>query len=81
MTTPHPSIRVLRCPPSVPKILLDITKQNDNDSECLTPQRMLLNNIEVVEKVVLEELKKAKRTPSARKAEREKKVRTLMSMR
>ncbi|KAJ0566690.1 hypothetical protein HanIR_Chr06g0276431 [Helianthus annuus] len=47
----------------------------------LTPQRRLLNSIEIVEKVVMEELKRLKRTPAAEKAEREKKVRTLMSMR
>ncbi|KAG8371886.1 hypothetical protein BUALT_Bualt12G0009500 [Buddleja alternifolia] len=66
----------------VPRILLDITNQNDGESSsCLTPQKKLLNNIDTVEKVVTEELRKLKRTPSAKKAEREKRVRTLMSMR
>ncbi|KAI3908956.1 hypothetical protein MKW92_040074 [Papaver armeniacum] len=44
-----------------------------------TPQ--LLNSIDQVGKVVLEELLKMKRTPTAKKAERQKKVRTLMAMR
>ncbi|KAJ8534175.1 hypothetical protein K7X08_007499 [Anisodus acutangulus] len=66
----------------VPKILLDITNQDSSgDSDCLTPQRKLLNSIETVEKDVKEELHKLKRTPSARKQEREKRVKTLMSMR
>ncbi|XP_057505525.1 LOW QUALITY PROTEIN: protein POLYCHOME [Actinidia eriantha] len=66
----------------VPKMLLDITNQNAGESsDCLTPQKKLLNSIDTVEKVVMEELKKLKRTPSAKKVEREKRVRTLMSMR
>ncbi|XP_057768864.1 protein POLYCHOME-like [Salvia miltiorrhiza] len=73
-----------RCfPPSigkVPKILLDIT-HHKGGATCLTPQKTLLNSIDAVEKVVMEELRKMKRTPSAKKAEREKRVRTLMSMR
>ncbi|KAL6555425.1 negative regulation of ubiquitin-protein transferase activity [Orobanche gracilis] len=86
MISPHPTIGFRRCPPTigkVPKILLDITNnQNDGDSPaCLTPQKKLLENIDTVEKVVMEELRKLKRTPSAKKAEREKRVRTLMSMR
>ncbi|CAA0805898.1 Protein POLYCHOME [Striga hermonthica] len=65
----------------VPKMLLDIaTNQKDGDS-CKTPQKKLLENIDTVEKVVMEELRKLKRTPSAKKAEKEKRVRTLMSMR
>lgn len=63
-----------------PKILLDITYKNDEDSS-LTPEKKLLIIIDSVEKVVMEELRKMKRTPSAKKAEREKRVRTLMSMR
>lgn len=73
----HPGVSVGK----VPKILLDITNQNVGDSEFLTPQKKLLNSIDTVEKVVMDELQKLKRTPTARKAEREKKVRTLMSMR
>ncbi|KAL8041527.1 hypothetical protein ABFX02_10G170800 [Erythranthe guttata] len=66
----------------VPKILLlNITNQDDGDSVSLTPQKKLLNNIDTVEKVVTEELRKLKRTPTAKKAEREKRVRTLLSMR
>ncbi|KAG5055170.1 hypothetical protein AAZX31_03G124000 [Glycine max] len=66
----------------VPKIFLDISElPEDDESETLTPQKKLLNNIDQVEEAVREELKKLKRTPSAKKAEREKRVRTLMSMR
>ncbi|XP_054779197.1 protein POLYCHOME-like [Prosopis cineraria] len=64
-----------------PKLLLDITNQSDERSEFLTPQKKLLNSIDMVEKVVKEELQKLKRTPSAKKADRERRVRTLMSMR
>jgi len=65
----------------VPKIYLDISDLPEGESETLTPQKKLLNNIDQVQEAVLEELKKLKRTPSAKKAEREKRVRTLMSMR
>lgn len=84
VTTPFPTIGIRRCPPTigkVPKILLNITNQSDEDSACLTPQKKLLNNIETVERVVMEELHKLKRTPSAKKDERQKRVKTLMSMR
>lgn len=82
--SPIPTFHEKHCPPSVgkvPKILLDITNQAGGELEPLTPQRKLLNSIDKVEKVVMEELNKLKRTPSARKAERDKRVRTLMSMR
>ncbi|XP_060180002.1 protein POLYCHOME-like [Lycium barbarum] len=66
----------------VPKILLDITYQNDSgDSDGLTPERKLLQSIDKVEKAVMEELHKLMRTPIAKKQEREKRVGTLMSMR
>ncbi|CAA0812716.1 Protein POLYCHOME [Striga hermonthica] len=75
MISPHPTIGLKRPHPTigeVPKILLDIaTKQKDGDS-CKTPQKKLLENIDTVEKVVMEELRKLKRTPSAKKAEKEK---------
>ncbi|XP_031287164.1 protein POLYCHOME-like [Pistacia vera] len=79
-----PTMHKKLCQPSVgkvPKILLDITNQAGGELESLTPQKKLLNSIDKVERVVMEELNKLKRTPSARKAEREKRVRTLMSMR
>lgn len=82
--TPAPTARKKHCPSSilkVSKILHDASSQNPGDSESLTPQRKLLNSLDTVEKVVMEELQKLKRTPSAKKAEREKKVRTLLSMR
>ncbi|CAK9159319.1 unnamed protein product [Ilex paraguariensis] len=84
MISPNPTIGIRHCTPSVgrvPKILLDVTNQNAGESDFLTPQKKLLNSIDTVEKVVMEELRKLKRTPTAKKAEREKRVRTLMSMR
>ncbi|XP_010524304.1 PREDICTED: protein POLYCHOME-like [Tarenaya hassleriana] len=86
MVTPAPAVGLKRsCPPStatVHKILLDITKEHcGGESESLTPQKKLLNSIDKVEKVVMEEIQKLKSTPSAKRAEREKRVRTLMSMR
>ncbi|XP_028777503.1 protein POLYCHOME-like [Neltuma alba] len=65
----------------MPLILLDITSKSEGESELLTPPKQLLNSIDKVEKVVREELQKFRRTPTAKKAEREKRVRTLMSMR
>ncbi|KAL7097991.1 hypothetical protein ACP275_10G177500 [Erythranthe tilingii] len=70
------------CLQDEPKILLlNITNQDEGDSVSLTPQKKLLNDIDTVEKVVTEELRKLKRTPTAKKAERDKRVRTLLSMR
>ncbi|CAA0837467.1 Protein POLYCHOME [Striga hermonthica] len=84
MISPNPTIGLKR-PPStigkVPKILLNITNNQSDGDSSMTPQKKLLENIDTVEKVVMEELRKLKRTPSAKKAEREKRVRTLMSMR
>ncbi|KAH6758014.1 hypothetical protein C2S52_023095 [Perilla frutescens var. hirtella] len=83
-TSSVPMAGVRRCPPTigkVPKILLNVTNQSEGDSTSLTPQKKLLNNIETVERVVMEELHNLKRTPAAKKAERQKRVRTLMSLR
>ncbi|KAI3694558.1 hypothetical protein L1987_77525 [Smallanthus sonchifolius] len=83
--TPNPKLASKTFKPStlgkVPVILTAIAKQVEGDSDLLTPQKKLLDSIEIVEKVVMEELNRLKRTPTAKKAEREKKVRTLMSMR
>ncbi|XP_059298521.1 protein POLYCHOME isoform X1 [Lycium ferocissimum] len=83
--TPHPTLRSRHYPKfvgKVPKILLDITYQNDSGhSDGLTPERKLLHSIDKVEKAVMEELHKLMRTPIAKKQEREKRVGTLMSMR
>ncbi|XP_050230530.1 protein POLYCHOME [Mercurialis annua] len=82
--SPFPNVEFKRCPPpvgKVQKILFDITNQPSDDSDFLTPQKKLLNSIDTVEKEVMEELRKLKRTASAKRAEREKKVRTLMSLR
>ncbi|XP_010506038.1 PREDICTED: protein POLYCHOME [Camelina sativa] len=85
MVTPGPSVGFKRpWPPSTAKvhqILLDITRENTGEEDALTPQKKLLNSIDKVEKVVMEEIQKMKSTPSAKRAEREKRVRTLMSMR
>nr|GMD85719.1 ras-related protein RABA4d-like [Ipomoea batatas] len=75
--TPFPTLRSRLCPPSVDKL----KDQNVQDWEFLTPEKKLLNSIDTVERVFKEELQKLQRTPSAKKAEREKRVKTLMSMR
>lgn len=82
--SPKPTTAVKGCSSTigkVPKILQHITNQASGDPDSLTPQKKLLDSIDTVEKAVMEELRKMKRTPSARRAEREKRVRTLMSMR
>ncbi|CAH8390208.1 unnamed protein product [Eruca vesicaria subsp. sativa] len=87
MVTPCPSVGFKRpWPPSTAKVhqmLLKITREDsgEEEEEALTPQKKLLNSIDKVEKVVMEEIQKMKSTPSAKRAEREKRVRTLMSMR
>lgn len=85
LVTPKPNVAPKVFKPSklgkVPMILADIANQNGGESEFETPQKKLLNSIDIVEKVVMEELGRLKRTPTAKKAEREKKVKTLMSMR
>lgn len=85
MNTPNPTVGIkkpyLPSVGKVPKILLDITNQKTGEPDCLTPQKKLLNSIDTVEKVVMEELRKLEGTPSAKKAERQNRVRTLMSMR
>ncbi|KAF8087460.1 hypothetical protein N665_0585s0037 [Sinapis alba] len=78
--TPGPSVGFKRpWPPSTAKVhqtLLDITREcsAEEEEEALTPQKKLLNSIDKVEKVVMEEIQKMKSTPSAKRAEREKKV-------
>ncbi|KAK7259470.1 hypothetical protein RIF29_25078 [Crotalaria pallida] len=57
----------------VPKIMLDISTPSEKESE-LTPQKQLLNSIDAVEKIVREELQKLKRTPGARRVERQKRI-------
>ncbi|KAK4767015.1 hypothetical protein SAY86_014766 [Trapa natans] len=86
IATPSPSVMKKRCPLSVgkvPRILfLVANKLCANDSSVfLTPQKRLLDHIDTVEEEVMEELRKLKRTPSARKAQREKRIRTLLSVR
>ncbi|EXC30905.1 hypothetical protein L484_028085 [Morus notabilis] len=52
-TSLHSAFRRKPCPPSVgkvPKILLGIANQTTAGSECLTPQKKLLNSIDTVEK-------------------------------
>lgn len=84
VSSPDPSIGVkLQTPAAskVPRILLDIPIKSEGESEFQTPQKKLLDSIDTVEKVVKEELQKFRRTPKAKKAERERRVQTLMSMR
>ncbi|XP_010554851.1 PREDICTED: protein POLYCHOME-like [Tarenaya hassleriana] len=87
MVTPAPAMGLKRsCPtPStahnVHKILLEITNEHCGEAEFLTPEKKVLNSIDKVEKVVMEEIQKLNSTPTAKRAEREKRVRTLMSMR
>lgn len=79
-----PSIGKKRPLPSsskVPEAILKAINDNVDDSDTVTPQKKLLDSIETVEKEVMEDLQKQKRTPSGQRAEREKKIRTLMSMR
>ena len=56
-------------------------KENRPDWYFLTPEKKLLNSIEQVSEVWVKEQRKLERTPAAKKAERERKVRVLMSMR
>ncbi|PWA85039.1 hypothetical protein CTI12_AA152150 [Artemisia annua] len=85
LVTPKPKLAYRSFKPSnlgkAPMIFADLPNWNSGDSEFLTPQKKLLNSIDVVEKVFMEKLNKLKGTPTAKKAEREKRVKTLMSMR
>lgn len=88
MVTPAPAVGLkLSCPPStakVHKMLLDITKEiseQEEEAGFITPEKKLLNSIDVVEKIVMAEIQKLKSTPLAKRQEREKRVKTLMSMR
>ncbi|KAL1213467.1 Protein GIGAS CELL1 [Cardamine amara subsp. amara] len=86
MVTPGYSVGIKRsCPPStakVHKMLLDITKEiSEEEAGFITPEKKLLNSIDKVEKIVMEQIQILKSTPRAKREEREKRVRTLMSMR
>ncbi|KAI3916737.1 hypothetical protein MKW92_050204 [Papaver armeniacum] len=45
------------------------------EMDCLTPQKKLLNSIDEVEKIVMKEFQRIRKTPIAKKIERENKVR------
>ncbi|GMH08190.1 hypothetical protein Nepgr_010030 [Nepenthes gracilis] len=62
------------------KIVLRVTDENDKGA-FLTPEKKLLNSIEKVREVWLDEQRKIESTPAAKKAERERKLRVLKSMR
>nr|GEU91943.1 protein polychome-like [Tanacetum cinerariifolium] len=85
LVTPKPKLAYKTFKPSnlgkAPMIFVELANRNSGDSEFITPQKKLLNSIDIIEKVVMQELNNLKRTPTAKKAEREKRVRTLMSMR
>ncbi|XP_057980197.1 protein POLYCHOME-like [Malania oleifera] len=65
----------------IPKTLLSVMGQTAGVSEFVTPQNELLSSIDTVGEEVMEELQELERTPSAKKADKEKRMRTLMSMR
>ncbi|CAH8392507.1 unnamed protein product [Eruca vesicaria subsp. sativa] len=86
MVTPAPAVGFKRsCPPStakVHKMLLDISKEiSEEEAGFITAEKKLLNSIDMVEKIVMAEIDKLKSTPLAKREEREKRVKTLMSMR
>nr|GEW82188.1 cytochrome P450 93A3-like [Tanacetum cinerariifolium] len=84
LVTPMPKLAYKSFKPSnlgkAPLTFADLANRNSGDSEFITPQKKLFNSIDIIEKVVMQELNNLKRTPTAKKAEREKRVRTLMSM-
>ncbi|XP_074292051.1 protein GIGAS CELL1-like [Silene latifolia] len=59
----------------------NVTDENSNVLEMATPQKKLLNSIDKVRQIWVEEQQRVENTPAAKKAERARKVRTLMSMR
>nr|ASM93579.1 OSDLa [Dianthus caryophyllus] len=69
--------------PTIPVKILDSDVKDEiaGDSESMTPEKRLLNSIDTVRQVWVEEQEKVEKTPAAKKAERDRKVRTLMSMR
>ncbi|KAH9606120.1 hypothetical protein KSS87_007262 [Heliosperma pusillum] len=68
--------------PAMPAKNMDnVTDENSKVSEMVTPQRKLLNSIDKVRQIWVEEQQRIEKTPAAKKAERARKVRTLMSMR
>ncbi|KAI4377174.1 hypothetical protein MLD38_014850 [Melastoma candidum] len=81
--TPYPSGIADSRDQLLGKILIreGVNKKSSNNLEFLTPQRELLNKIDTVSKVVLEKIKQFNETPLMKKAERERKVCVLMSMR
>ncbi|XP_010672481.2 protein GIGAS CELL1 [Beta vulgaris subsp. vulgaris] len=68
-------------PPQACKFKDDNASKKGKDIEFFTPQKKLLNSIEKVRHIWLEDQRKLERTPAAKKAERKKMVRVLMSMR
>ncbi|XP_057982471.1 protein POLYCHOME-like [Malania oleifera] len=84
MISPCPSAGMKLGTPSIckiPKTLVSVMGQTAEASDFLTPQKEFLNSIDTVGKLVMEELQELERTPSAKKADKEKRMRTLMSMR
>ncbi|KAF6165960.1 hypothetical protein GIB67_012857 [Kingdonia uniflora] len=79
LATPTPTVNMIRSKLAGPiqKVLHDY----QGEREELTPQKKLLNSIDLVQKAVLKEFRKMEKTPEAKRAERDKKVRILMSMR
>ncbi|GKC47343.1 polychome-like protein, partial [Tanacetum coccineum] len=64
-----------------PVTFADLANWNSRDLEFLIPPKRLLNSVDIIETVVREKLQNLKRTPTTKKVKKEKRVRTLMSMR
>ncbi|KAL9233151.1 hypothetical protein vseg_008181 [Gypsophila vaccaria] len=58
-----------------------VTDAKMTDSDFITPQKKLMSSIDKVRQIWLEENRRLERTPTAKRADRERKVRTLMSLR
>lgn len=68
----------------LPIHLLRIAEQRcegESESHFLPPQKKLLNSIDVVEKILLNQLRELEKTPAAIAVENQRKIRILMSMR
>ncbi|KAI3840479.1 hypothetical protein MKX03_000766 [Papaver bracteatum] len=61
--------------------MISLKNEALGEMDCLTPQKKLLNSIDEVEKIVMKEFQRIRKTPIAKKIERENKVRKLMAMR
>ena len=58
----------------------EISAGEEEEAEFITSEKKLLNSIEMVEKIVMDEIQKMQSTPLAKKEERKKKVKCLVVM-